>query len=123
MSQHWREMTPDHRDRAIAALVGWTGADEETYSPGTAWVWRDRTGHKIHNIHKPTLDPNFARQAEDEVDRRDKQYWYLLHLYRIMCNAPDMESIRFLHFNEIWFMFRATPEQRCEAAYMVLEPA
>ena len=69
---------------------------------------------------QPTTDPAAARLVEDEIERRGRWYWYMLQLYQIACDAPEMESIRFLHFNEIWFMLHATPAQRCEAAWRAL---
>lgn len=48
-------------------VMGYHGEEEETFSPSTAWVWRDRQGFKIHGGFKPSTDIAAAWQVAEKL--------------------------------------------------------
>lgn len=120
----WSSLTDRERDAALhhAAFGGHIEFGPIPCPDGRAGCLVVHRGYTSEGVPVPcyitSLDA--MRLVEDEIERRDKVYWYLLELYRTTCDAPDMEAIRFIHFHEAWFIQRATPAQRAEAAWRVL---
>ncbi len=114
-------LTGRELDAAVAEVVmGWVKAPDDfeppemfTRTPGNAW-WIKRNGIPIV---KPTLydSPFWAREVEDEIERRGKSAKYV----RLLMEELGLDhlfggTIDGLH---LFKLITATPEQRCRAAY------
>ena len=124
----WEEMAPRERDAAIAKQVmGWAQVDdkdgEEGWgvppgSEGVSWV-----GSPFQNYPHYTTDHAAARLVEDEIERRGLRNEYVRALI-----APGAEEVTsylwYVGHDDLWALIRATPEQRCRAAWQVMtEPS
>jgi hypothetical protein len=118
----WSELTPRERDALVAEQVFEHKLDYEfAETMGAPTVPALRDGHDEWGILPSyTTDDNDCRLVRKGMHRRDRAYFYLLELYRIACESPDMAQIRKLHFWECWYMMDATPDQHCLAALRAL---
>lgn len=102
----WTEMTSRERDAAMAKLIqGW---QEPWYGSGL-------TPADVIPIPLFTTSHYGAHQAEDEIARRGLQERYIEALDRLVTYERESGWIWFR-----WGILRATPEQRCEAAWRAM---
>lgn len=70
-------------------------------------------GRKGHDLPYYSDDYALIPKLLEHISA-DQMYIYLLTLYQFVCESKT-ESIRMLHFNEVWLLMNATPEQHCRA--------
>lgn len=133
----WAEMTPYEQDVALARLLGYTvyHYDKDVYrncyyclmTPSYHAVLPFREGERRTEVEAWNDAPSCtsldtACLVEDEIERRNQSWGmkgdgprtlYLIALSGIVGAHPGTES-------GLWTLLRATPEQRCEAAWLAM---
>jgi hypothetical protein len=118
-------MSARERDARVARALGWVGKEEETYSPCTEWVWRDRKGYKLRYDTPLSSNPLVARVIEDEIERRGLGAEYIKALAGILelsvWDTGRHHVIEAIETDDAFKCLRASPDSRYQAAVKVLE--
>jgi len=97
-------------DIAVARAMGFRVVRDAVNVRG---VQIGTTGRKGHDLPRYSESAELIPKLLERISA-DQMYAYLLALYRLVCESKT-DSIRMLHFNEVWLLMNATPEQHCRA--------
>lgn len=124
----WEEMTARERDVEIDHLlfnwtrheqhgVFWYRAYDADTAPGLPDVLPD--GHEVIIVRSYTTDHAACCLVEDEIERRGLIPAYTGHIRDIVAKSAPLGKDQ--HFGYvIWRLLRATPDQRCHAAWLAV---
>lgn len=135
----WSEMTPRERDIAIAERVLHIpvlvyAESKHPHQGDHAWLddpanyphitddgerlsyWQDVDRDGV--AWSPSTDYTTARLVEDEIERRGFQRTYTFALGVVLLPTDEKGYyIKKTPIDSAWSLIRATPDQRCEAAW------
>lgn len=116
----WQSMTADERNAWAAEFMGWTKAKD--FSGRLAWVHPRHRGDWKRAQPCPdfTTDANAAREVEAEIERRGLGGEYMYHLRHIVYPSTMFAVVPPLGDAQIFPLVRATPADRCHAAYLAV---
>jgi len=132
MSKSWADLTDRARGVAIAVAIG---VPVRPYEERRDHQWLDNPDNYPYVTDDgerliywrapnedgfdwgPTSNHAAARLVEDEIERRGASYTYVRELRKLL---PIPQSMHANSDTHVFMFLRATPEQRCEAAWRAL---